>query len=294
MPGGIRYQERDKQLLSELGELGLLDTDTIRERHFPSDKSRRACPKKLAQYESLGLVRSAAIQLKGKDSKVWILTPRGAGEVARLTGHEPTRPGRSDPPKPSKLLHRLGVVRTRVALDDAFAAAGLPTPTWLMEQDTYPGANVSDPAPRRFLLYESFGRDSTLVTCNPDAACSAQLPRGWQLVAYFEYDRSTETTARVAAKLPGYATLLAQRTYRQHWPDVADRHIVRILFICQSPQRVANLRQAFDQSPIQRYIRFAVERDLGEPGELLTRPIWYDHEGERRSILKATDVSPCG
>ncbi len=291
MPTGIRYQERDKLLLAELGELGLLDTDTIRQRHFPQDNSGRACPKKLAQYESVGLVQSAAIQLQNKDTKVWMLTPHGAGEVARLTGHEPSRPGRADPPKPSKLLHRLGMVRTRLALDDAFVAARLSAPTWLMEQDTYPGANVGDPAPRRFLLYESFGQGSTLVKCNPDASCCAHLPGGWQLVAYFEYDRSTETNARVAEKLPGYATLLAQRRYREHWPQVGDRHIVRILFICQSPERITNLRKAFDQVPIQRYLRFAVERDLAEGGELLTRLIWYDHEGERRAILKAPPSS---
>ena len=142
--------------------------------------------------------------------------------IEQQTGQAPRRPVRSDPPSPGTVLHRLGVVRTRLAIDDAFAVANLERPAWIMEQDQNPDARPDSPAHKRYVLYEAFGRGDERVTCRPDASAWLKLPGNppWNLVLYVEYDRSTQThTEMLQKKVPGYATLLhpCNRGHRRHW-----------------------------------------------------------------------------
>jgi hypothetical protein len=279
MIGGIRYQDRDKAILSDLAEYGVLDTETIRQRHFPDATTPQACAKKLRQYKELGLVQAIDVTLDGKKSSVYWLTALGHEELVGLGG--PAVPPLTN--VSSKTIHhRLGVAKTRITFDDGFRSAKLTKPAWLVEPD-----------PK--LRYSSHVAGQAMADCNPDASCCANLPGGWQLVAYLEFDRSTETNNRVAEKLPGYANLLTSSAYRtKHWPNIGDRHVVRVLFVCPSPQRIENLRQTFLQSPVRQHLRFAVASDilgnggLPEPSpNLLVRPIWGDHLGKRMAILKS-------
>lgn len=274
---GIRYQDRDKAILSDLAEYGVLDTETVRRRHFREATVPQACAKKLKQYKDLGLVDSIDVTIDGKKSAVYWLTQLGIDELAELgrpTGRAVAKPN------PKTIHHRLGVAKTRVAFDEAFCSGGLLKPSWLVEPD-------------RNLRVSGTMAGQPLAECNPDAAFLAMLPDEWQLVSYLEFDRSTETNDRVAEKLPGYANLLTSGAYRnKHWQNVGDRHVVRILFVCRSVERIENLRKAFSQSPIRPHLRFGVASDIfgkDSDGEenLLVRPIWGDHQGNRMAILKS-------
>ncbi len=188
------------------------------------------------------------------------------------------------------LLHRLGMVRTRLIIDDAFGAAGLQPPEWIFEQDTNPGTEPSDAATKKFVLYERFAGRPHPVVCKPDASFLAQLPakKLWHLVGYLEYDRSTVKNEQIAGKLAGYAALLSKQRYRRHWPNLPEeRYIVRIVFVCPSTERVDSIRQVVAGSSVAQYLRFGVEPELLEADCPLTEPVWQDVSGARFPILKA-------
>ncbi len=288
MTTGIRFQDRDVKLLADLGELGILDEETIRSRYFPGDKSGRACPKKMAQYVKVGLVQRFEIG----GLKVYRLRSLGAEEVERLTGCPPRRVGRGDPPKENTLAHRLGTIRVRLAFDDACKHAGFNPPEWIMEYDPSPGAKAGDSLDRRFKLCESFASGSQKRhTCWADLAGHLRFPSDppWGLLAYCEYDRSTMTSTEISEKLPGYERLISQKAYERHWSNLG-RHIMRVLFICKSEQRISNLIDIVSNSVAATCFRFATEESLQPVGTLFTRPIWYACDGEIRPILKGNDL----
>lgn len=185
----------------------------------------------------------------------------------------------------------LGVVRTRLAISDAFAAAQLLKPTWIMERDQYPNAPPDAPFHKRFILYEAYGHGNERVTCRPDASAWLRLPGDppWNLILYLEYDRSTETHAQIlVTKVPGYATLLhpTNRFYRQHWPDIVPlgRDFSRVAFVCQSEERIANLSNAMQGLPGAENVRFITDAEL-DHAELLTAPLWRTANGDRKAMI---------
>lgn len=109
-----------------------MDTETIRCRHFRDASTPQACTKKVRRYEDLGLVTSVDATIDGNKSGVYWLTQLGVDELAELGGSV-TKPLANVNPK--TIQHRLGVAKTRVALDDAFLIARLSKPLWLVEGD---------------------------------------------------------------------------------------------------------------------------------------------------------------
>ena len=53
----IHLQQRDLGLLGELGEVALMDTAMIHERHFPRDRTGEACLRRLRLYVHHELTR---------------------------------------------------------------------------------------------------------------------------------------------------------------------------------------------------------------------------------------------
>jgi hypothetical protein len=282
MPKGIRYQDRDIRMLWEAGEVGFID-EALARRYFPDDASGKACPKKLRQYVQIGLMEELTL----RDTTVYRLTRFGIDEVERLTGERPKRAGRGDPPKDDTLLHRLGIIRVRFALDDACRLAGLELPEWIMEYDPLPGAKATDSLPRRIILCEEFQTAAGKpVTCWADGAARLRFPTSspWELAAYIEYDRSTMTHAQMREKFSAWEKFFAEQAHRRHWPELG-QHIVRLLILCRSLERIKNISETLAESPIASQVRLATEDSL-RPEALLTDPIWLDVTGELRAILK--------
>jgi hypothetical protein len=291
MSTGFRYQNRCLKLLPELGELGILDQPMIRRRHFPLDESGRACPKKLRQYEDHGLVLRHDVDVATKKEAgtyiVYRLTNKGADEIERLTGKRPKRAGGTKPPEALTLPHRLGVLHTRLAFDDACESHGLPHPDWVLEWDRNPEAAAIAELSERIILNHSFQHPGRRVSCWPDAAFRLKLPLDppWELLGHVEYDRSSMTHREILEKLDGYSELLESRGYLEHWPHVAERHVARVLFVCQSEERINNLCETLATHPAGSFVRFATVESL-VPDQLLTSSIWQAPDGRRRAILK--------
>lgn len=296
-PQAIRLHNRDYSLLSELGEVGILDTPTIHRRHFPLDTTGEACLRRLRLYAGNGLILStphplsAASTHGGRPQAVHRLTPFGAETVFARTGMLPPRVARADTLKPDTLQHRLGVAAIHLAVNDACAQHGLPKPQWILEQDTNPDASPGAPFTERFVLYELFkNANQHVISCRPDASTwlripthSAQNPSEWlDLLIYWEFDRATETLARITRKIEGYRLLLQTETYRKHWP-AAHAPTVRVFFVVPSQERLRNIAAAIRKCPGSEMIRLAVV-SAPTPAHLLTKPIWETATGEKRQL----------
>ena len=288
---GLRLQKRDLQLFAELGEVGLLDTGTLHERHFPDDKSGQACRRRLRLYAHHDLTQRVFLNVSstrrtGRLPTLHRLTPHGAEVLADETGRRVTRLARSDPPKPHTLLHRLGMAKTVLAVNDACQLHRLAKPEWKLEYDAVSGAPLNAPFSQRFLLCHDFPTpDGTKRTCWPDAACRLSINQGgrqWHLAIFWEYDRSTEGTD-VRQKMPGYELLFSTQAFRRHWRDA---QAARIFFVCQTTERLHNVAATIHESPAAKFVRLATVHDL-KPARLLIEPIWQTVGGEHRPILSS-------
>lgn len=293
----IHLQRRDIEMLSLLGDVGILDTGLLHVRCFPEVTLRR-CQQRLKQHVEQGLIRlqKLAVWYGDQSSRVptvFTLTERGADVVAEATGLRPFRVHRSDP-KPETFHHRLAIVKTRLSLDDGFQSLGLQLPQWIMEQDRSPDAKPNEPPSLQRLLYHAFPEGNRTITCQPDAACRMSIPRDAarseagmiDLIAYFEIDRSTERRGQVLTKLPGYAAAVEQRSWLRYFPQAASAP-VRIFFVCQSQQRINSLRECLEENPLSSFLRFATMQEL-TARHPLNDAIWQDTTGRRREIVRVT------
>lgn len=296
MPKSVQLQPRDVGMLGELGEVGVLDTELAHQRHF-GEVSLRRCQQRLRILHDQNLIRSIPISVWHGDvgggcvPTIHGLTERGAEAVAAITGVLPARLLRSDP-KPQTLFHRLAVVRTRLAMDDACRELGIAPPEWLMESDRRDDARPEDAPNRQRVLYHEFTGGGRKVTCQPDAASLLAIPRDLTnppagsslLLGFWEIDRSTERRAQVLGKCAGYAALLEQKEFLRYWPQTS-RAAVRVFFVCQSCERIASLSMTLKTEPVAQAFRFTTAHELQtESG--VTAPIWQALDGSPREIIR--------
>ena len=287
---GLRLQSRDLDLLTTLGEVGLLDTLTLHRRFFPQDKTLRSCRRRLQLYADYDLTQQVFVRLSstkrnGRLPTIHRLTKKGADILQVETGQRPLRFARSDPPKLTHtLLHRLGMAKVQLAVNDACLLKKLPKPEWILEYDPIPSAALTAPLSERFILRHDFPVAAGKVTCWPDAACLLSIPHKGQpleLAILWEYDRSTEGHLQLADKMPGYESFLSTKAYQRLWPNARG---VRIFFVVQSKQRLRNVIETIRESKAAQLVRLAVVSDL-TPKRLLTDRIWWTVKGELRAIL---------
>lgn len=168
---GLRLQCRDIDLLTTLGEVGLLDTLTLHRRFFPADKTLRSCRRRLQLYVDYDLtqqvfVRLSSTQRNGRLPTIHRLTAKGADILQAETGQRPLRFARSDPPKLTHtLLHRLGMAKVQLTVNDACLMKKLPKPVWILEYDPIPGAPPNAPLSDRFILRHDFPAAVGKHTC---------------------------------------------------------------------------------------------------------------------------------
>ena len=261
--------QRDVALLTEVGEMGLMAAPMLVTRHFQgfADEASalRSFRRRVKLYIEHDLLRVERIPVSrpngGTLLAVHRLTPLGADLVAEVTGTRPRRAGISPALNPVMLPHRLGIVNTRLVFDDAHQHLGLPCPHWLFEYDLQPEAEPTASNDTKFILYESFRQEGHRIVCWPDAAARMALVPGFahELLAYIEYDRSTETIKQFAAKVAGYRMLVAEQRYRQHWTALEPGHIVRVLVVVRSCERLRNAVRAISDHARRRGVSL---RDL--------------------------------
>jgi len=274
-------QAQHIEQLATLGEVGLLDTETFRQRFYAGDRTGQGCRRRLRLYAEHGLTQRirlslATTQRTGQLPTLHRLTVYGANVLELETGMRPLRYARTEPPRQTHtLLHRLGIAKIQLAFNDACEAVGLTKPIWILEYDPTPNASLNGRMSERFRLCHQFPTaNGQTTTCWPDAACHLTLHqrgRPWHLALLFEYDRSTETHAQLNGskpghvgngKLDGYAALLRNEAYREYFSDVQG---ARVMFIVRSEERLRNSIATFRNHPAAAVTRFAVEQELSAP-----------------------------
>ena len=294
MPRPMRIQPRDIGWLAELGECGVEDKNMIHSRHYHT-QCDRVIRRRLAQLESNGLIQRLRISefhahhQPGRLPSIFVLTDKGADVVYRYSGKrpKPVSPNLS----PFTVRHRIEVARLQLAVLDAAKHHELEKPRWINEWATIPNSKRGDSFARRFVLYESFDTvPGESLSCRPDAACRLDY-RGVNLLAYWERDRSTETIAQVARKIPGFAALSQSRRFEQHFPGVT-RPVFRVYFVCESEARIGNIRQAIQKHQGAELFRFA-QADRLQPDRLLSSDdVWQNVEGEFAPLLRGVNGTP--
>lgn len=297
----MQLQPRDLIILQTVGELGTADTRILQQLHFPNDNTGRACQQRLRKIVEAGLLRNVRITAvdggvtAGSHPQLFFLTPEGGQLVADETGLMPRRISRSEP-KQFTLRHRFEVVRARLAIDQAAQLADLPSPEWIMEEDSKPGVTRrKGRLPTDYqILRNDYTRNGRRVRFRPDAACHIRLPAGdavHSLLAYLELDRSTEGHKQWKDKLRGIEPFFDDpKGPAGHWPDLCEhpsdslrKRPPIILVLCKSKTRMLNLIETTRASPKAHLIRFSTYPL--DPAEALTGHIWHTCDGKTKSIV---------
>jgi hypothetical protein len=293
---------RDLEIMDTVGQLGTADTEILRHRHFPKDATGRACQQRLRKLTVAGLLKRVRLVAVDSDRPsgslpaLFFLTPAGGDLVERESGSRPPRITMSDP-KPFTLRHRRAIVQSRVAIDLAAGRSGIPSPDWIMEQDCHSdrkiakGQSPSD----RLILFDRFQVEGNTVSFRPDASCRIQVPHDGgvaNLLAYLEVDRSTECHDYWRnRKLRGIEAFLSNpKAWQGHWPGVTDARI-RILVICKTSQRLANLANTLRTSRVADRIRLTTYPL--DPCTVLTGKVWIGcgASNEPAAIMKSEAAS---
>lgn len=300
----IRIHSRDLAIMRDFLEVGFLDMPTIHARHFPNDKTTKACLRRLRLLCEHDLITTAQISVayatfqSGRPQRIFRITQRGAEVYATLTGMPLMALHRRDP-QPETVLHRLGMAKLRLTVNDACALQDFPKPRWIGEYDTVPGIGLDAKHHERFVLCEKFTtEDGAKATCWADASCHLQIPgnssgsqQTWHhLLVYWEHDRSTEMLKQVARKMPGYAALLAAEVYRKHWPELP-RPTVRVFFVVPSRDRLENIARTIRTMPGSEFVRLAAVGDI-IPRGFFTEPVWHTTTCDARPILRNLPKRP--
>ncbi len=160
-------------------------------------------------------------------------------------------------------------------------------PEWLFEYDLAASASPTAGNDEKFILYESFRAGGKRHVCWPDAAVRIRLgeKQNYELLAYIEYDRSTEGQRQIAAKGEPYQLLVDERRYERHWRLPMSNPLVRVLFIARSEGRIRHLTEALRETRAANLFRFTTYADL-VPETLLTEAVWRTIGGQFLCVLR--------
>lgn len=271
---GLDPTKRDKDYLSDLGEVVVMSTEMIYRRHYAkTDTTGKGCLRRLAQIEAHDLTKAVSITAcfgaRSAMHTIHRLTPTGADFLAFHTGTPPPRMLRTDP-KAETLAHRLLIAQTMLNFTDAALVAGCPRPKWLLEHDRRPDAPRDVPEPQQYIIatdylplptsptqpIEIYGPPRyddpslILVKARPDAASLLTIPGQSSPLAFvWEIDNATETHHQLLSKLPGLHALLTRHEYR-YWPESLDVSLLaRVMFLFTSAERLKNVLERLRADP---------------------------------------------
>jgi hypothetical protein len=246
---------RDRAILLALYEHKLLLTEHIKALFFRSTRRAQTCLRGLADLGLIQTWRPPVPAGLGRSQGHHMLTPLGIAVVAALKRVAPSslRAAGDDDLDDVFLDHRLGIAAFFCALIEAsLAHDGHCLLAWKPERVVRTADGWIRP--------DGFGRYP-----HPGGVCDF----------YLEYDRGTETTRQLAAKLAGYVGVA------RDWTEEGATSFPNLLFVVPSPAREHAVESALERA-LARFrksrkldaLPFFVtsERHLAESGVL--GPIW--------------------
>jgi len=221
---------RDVSIILSIYENRFLKRDQIQRLHFPN-ASVSACNmrmKKLEEHQFLDrLVKPVAA---GSAQAAYALDKRGADVVAatlEIDRHQVRWNRANNRVEFFFLEHTLGVSEFRVCLDVALAA----------RREELLFYQRGDRSHLRRISVTGVRKKYFVVA--PDAFFGIQTGRG-KCIFFLEVDLGTETLSRFAEKVTAYKRYWKSRQYTEEYGF----NNFRVLTVCESERRLANLRQA--------------------------------------------------
>jgi len=256
---------RDIAILMALRQYRYLDLDQIRAIFFRSLRRAQARARWLSQHHLIIRWAASDISTLHRRPSVFCLSPRGAGVLAACM-KQPSR-GHVDYARHAR-DHCFHIVHDPEANEFFIELAAAAAP--LHDAGLYHW--VGDEDCRR--LYRVRGSDLA-----PDGWGRLLTPAG-DVIFFLEWDRGTESPARIAAKVSGYLT---------HFADKPSPELNHVLFVAPGPARGASIRATVDRLLPSGSCSFWVTHIelLSKIGSL--GPIWCRTEGDaddRTSILE--------
>lgn len=226
----IVLTERDVSIVLSVYKNRFLKRDQIQRLHF-ADASRVACGvrlKKLYEHKFLDrLIKPVAV---GTHQIVYAIDKRGADVVAaalKVDRHKVRWNRANNRVEFLFLEHTLGISEVRVCLD--LALAGRPEELLFYQR--------GDKSHLRRISVTGAKKKYFVVA--PDAFFGIQSGRG-KHIFFLEVDMGTETLSRFAEKVTAYKRYWKSRQYTEEY---GFNHF-RVLTVCESERRLANLIQA--------------------------------------------------
>lgn len=290
----IRLQQRDLQILSDLGRYGLLDGKVLADRHFGGGD--RVPRRRLARLVAENLLQRFSVSeyfyANGRQPYVYALAKRGA-EVLLERSPE-SQPRVIDSVSAQFVAHTLQVSQFLLRLEESAEAIGITTSQWCLEFDVTDSFRIN-PDPRtayqsRYILHETFAAPkgkshAKPYSYRPDAAfCLSYC--GHALLGYLEVDRSTEPLRVFGRKLPAFSRMVSEQRYRGHWPSLNGQPVtVRCYVTTRSRRRLKSIAGYLQSRGEAAALRLACADDLKH--NLLTDCIWstVDAPDEKGAVI---------
>jgi DNA-binding CsgD family transcriptional regulator len=251
---------RDRAILHTLADHDVLTTSQIAELAFGSLRHAQTRLAALARLAVVGRFR--ADLPTGSEPWKYYLAPAGAALIAAERGQPPPNPGLVERralalAASPRLGHTLGVNGFFTALAAAARASrgACTLAAWHSERRC--AADLSD-----IVRPDGYGQ----------WACGGHVTS-----FYLEYDTGTETTARAAAKLAGYADLA-----------LATQAPVLVLYWLPAPGRETGLRAALARAGVAGVLAATGTPAMGEPAG----PVWLPAGAGRRVPLADLPCTP--
>lgn len=269
-PPPMVLMERDKAIVLDVHEYGLLSTPQIEKLHFQPDKGQahmtktsrcRHRLKLLFQHRFLDRIFIPVGPHEGSRPIVYCLDKRGADLVAQELGIDRAqvhwRPKRS---RVSSLFleHTLRVNNVRIAVELAARKQGLELLQW-MGEGQLKAMKERVPDPRKA------GRSLPVV---PDGYFTLKV--GERKACFFlEVDRATMTNRRFGDKMRAYEIYVHTGRYFERYQTRS----LRVLVVTTTHQRLANLKSTTEEATTLPIFWFTTI-DQVQPETILTSEIW--------------------
>lgn len=269
-PPPMVLTERDKAIVLDVHEYGLLSCPQIERLHFQPEKGQahmtktsrcRHRLKLLYHHEFLNRIFIPVGPHEGSRPIVYCLDKRGADLVAQELGIDRAqvrwRPKRS---RVSSLFleHTLQVNDVRIAVQLAAREQGLELLQWVGEGQLK-AMKERVPDPRRA------GRSLPVV---PDGYFTLKI--GDRKACFFlEVDRATMTNRRFGDKMRAYEIYVRTGRYFERYGTRS----LRVLVVTTTHQRLANLKSTTEEATTMSIFWFTTI-DQVEPEIILTSDIW--------------------
>lgn len=265
-PPSVQITPRDQRLFTTLYKYRLLTTTQIQKLIFPASSGKNtgqinSCRRRLAKlYHNryINRLKLPFFPTEGSTEMVYVLNKLGAEIIAQTLGFELKEIRWRHPVTKSSFIwidHAISVNHVRIALENEASKIPLEIKEWFNEHALKQ-------------RQKHFGKKQMTLKRIPDGYFIVyNKAKNTKTGFFLEVDRGTESqSSKILQKIQSYAHYYFSGLYKQDF----GLHFFRVLFIVDSPERLANLTKLKTTSNL--IFATSVDKISGNP---FTDSIWH-------------------